>query len=95
MSPGVSVFSAYFPLRRPGCLIQAPVAVPRAIAPPRALWRSLPLRAPKLASTLWPVIAARARHASLRDLAGAYGVSHETIRAILRRVAAARGHCAC
>jgi hypothetical protein len=30
-----------------------------------------------------------ARHESLRDLALAYGVSHETIRAIVRRVGAA------
>ncbi|MGN6758977.1 MAG: hypothetical protein ACTHMJ_21610 [Thermomicrobiales bacterium] len=37
---------------------------------------------------MWPTIAARAQHESLRDLAAAYGVSHETIRAIVRRVAA-------
>ena len=41
---------------------------------------------PKLEPTLWPGIAGRARHESLRDLAAAYGVSHETIRAILRRI---------
>ncbi len=36
-----------------------------------------------------PEVAARARHESLRDLALAYGVSHETIRAVVKRVAAA------
>jgi hypothetical protein len=43
-------------------------------------------RQPQLSPELWPEIAARARHESLRDLAAAYGVSHETIRAIVRRV---------
>jgi len=38
---------------------------------------------------LWPVIAARARHESLRDLAIAYDVSYETIRTIARRANAA------
>ncbi len=36
---------------------------------------------------LWPEIAERARHESLRGLAAAYGVSHETIRTIRRREA--------
>ena len=45
---------------------------------------------PHLPRDLWPAIAERARHASLRDLAVEYGVSHETIRAIVRRVAAPR-----
>jgi hypothetical protein len=30
-------------------------------------------------------IAARARYESLRDLAACYGVSHETVRTIVRR----------
>ena len=36
----------------------------------------------------WPEIAERAAHTSLRDLADEYGVSHETIRAILKRTVA-------
>ena len=36
---------------------------------------------------LWPEIVERARHESLRSLATEYGVSHETIRTIGRRVA--------
>jgi hypothetical protein len=36
----------------------------------------------------WPIIAERVRYESLRDLACAYDVSHETIRAIGRRVGA-------
>jgi predicted DNA binding protein len=39
---------------------------------------------------LWPEIAERARYASLRDLAIEYGVSHETIRAVVRRATRAR-----
>jgi hypothetical protein len=42
-------------------------------------------RRPRLAPTCWPEIAGRAEHESLRELAVAYGVSHETIRAIVRR----------
>jgi hypothetical protein len=34
---------------------------------------------------LWPKIANRARHESLRDVAGDYGVSHERIPAAVRR----------
>ncbi len=34
----------------------------------------------------WPEIAERARHESLRALAAEYGVSHETIRTISKRV---------
>ena len=40
---------------------------------------------PRLDRSLWPVIAERARRESLRDLAAEYGVSHETIRAVVRR----------
>jgi hypothetical protein len=39
---------------------------------------------------LYPAIAERARHESLRHLAVAYGVSHETIRAIVRRATRAQ-----
>ena len=90
-SPGVFVSLAYFPVSRPErpAPAPAPVAVPHAVAPARVSRKSLPQHAPKLGPTLWPVIAARARHESLRDLACAYGVSHETIRAIVRRAAAA------
>ena len=42
-----------------------------------------------LDSALGPLIADRARYESLRDLAAAYGVSYETIRAIVRRAHAA------
>jgi len=42
-----------------------------------------------LDATLWPRIANRARHESLRDLAIAYSVSYETIRTVVRRVNAA------
>ncbi len=48
-----------------------------------------PQQRPRLQSALWPVIAARARHESLRDLAIAYDVSYETIRTIARRANAA------
>ncbi|HEU5329976.1 MAG TPA: helix-turn-helix domain-containing protein, partial [Thermomicrobiales bacterium] len=40
---------------------------------------------PRLAPACWPEIAARAENESLRDLAAAYGVSHETIQAVVRR----------
>jgi hypothetical protein len=38
-----------------------------------------------LPQQLNPSIAERARHESLRDLAAEYGVSHETIRGVVRR----------
>ena len=41
---------------------------------------------PHLDPALWPAIAERTRHESLRTLAAEYGVSHEAIRAIARRV---------
>jgi len=49
----------------------------------------LPQHRPQLPPACWPEVAARARHESLRDLALAYGVSHETIRAVVKRVRAA------
>ncbi len=71
----VASFPAYFP-----------IASPDQASPPLK-----PLTRPKqqcarLDSALWPTIAARAEHESLRDLAAEYGVSHETIRAVVRRV---------
>ena len=42
---------------------------------------------PQIDPARWPEIAERARHQSLRALAVAYGVSHETIRTIVRRLA--------
>ena len=42
---------------------------------------------PQIDPVLWPEIAERTRHESLRALAATYGVSHETIRVIVRRVA--------
>jgi cytochrome oxidase assembly protein ShyY1 len=83
------VFSAYFPVSHPERPTPAPVAVTSVAAPPPALRRSLPQHAPRIDPVNWPTIAERARHESLRDLACAYGVSHETIRAIVRRVDAA------
>ena len=46
-----------------------------------------PQQLPQIDPALWPEIAERARYESLRDLAAKYGVSHETIRAVVRRVA--------
>jgi hypothetical protein len=37
----------------------------------------------RVGAALWPDIRARAQHESLRALAAAYGVSHETIRRII------------
>jgi hypothetical protein len=45
---------------------------------------------PRIHPVDWPGIAERARYESLRDLAAEHGVSHETIRAIVGRVAAAQ-----
>ena len=42
---------------------------------------------PLVDPAVWPEIAERARYTSLRDLAAEYGVSHETIRTIVRRLA--------
>ncbi len=46
---------------------------------------------PHLDPALWPEIAERARRDSLRTLAVEYGVSHEAIRAIVRREASKSG----
>ena len=58
-----------------------------AVAIPAILVRP-PQQQPQVDSAFWPEIAERARYASLRDLAAEYGVSHETIRGIVGRVAA-------
>ena len=47
--------------------------------------RTPPQKRSQLDPALWAEIAERARYESLRDLAIAYGVSHETIRAVVRR----------
>ncbi len=44
-----------------------------------------PQHRPRRARDYWPEIAARARYESLRELAAECGVSHETIRAVVRR----------
>ena len=64
----------------------SPVSAPEL--PAQAAMRPKQQR-PRLDCSLWPVIAERARHESLRDLAAEYGVSHETIRAVVRRAAGA------
>ena len=46
-----------------------------------------PQQQPHLPPACWPEIAERARYASLRGLTVESGVSHGTIRAIVRRVA--------
>jgi hypothetical protein len=43
---------------------------------------------PRIHPADWPEIAERAQFESLRDLAAEYSVSHETVRAIVKRVAA-------
>jgi hypothetical protein len=68
-----TLFPAYYPL-------PAPPALPANLPPVRQ-------QRPRLAPDCWPEIAARAEHESLRDLAVVYGVSHETVRAVVRRVA--------
>ncbi len=50
-----------------------------------------PQQQPCIDPAHWAAIAARAEHESLRDLAVAYGVSYETIRAIVRRIAGGEG----
>ena len=85
-SPGVVVFPAYFPLHSHP---HPWAALPPIVGSPRAPRRALPQHTPRIDRSSWLVIAERARHESLRDLALAYGVSHETIRAIVRRVDAA------
>jgi hypothetical protein len=70
---GRPAFPAYFPVD-----VLAPPAPARPT--PKQPWR-------RLDRALWPEIAARAEHESLRELAAVYGVSHETIRAVVLRVA--------
>ena len=59
--------------------------VPSAPSPAAAL--PPPQQRPRLSRSAYPTIAERSRYESLRDLAAEYGVSHETIRAIVRRAA--------
>ena len=72
---GDALCPAYYPVS------VLPVAAPEPI--PRQ-------QRPHLPHAVWSQIAGRAPSASLRDLAAKYGVSHETSRAIVRRVAAQR-----
>jgi hypothetical protein len=44
-------------------------------------------RQPRLSPDRWPLVAADARLLGLRQAARQHGVSHETVRQILRRVA--------
>ena len=75
LDTGGRSFPAYYPIRRyrggKGHEQNEPTTAPR----------------PRLSPELWPEIAARAADESLRRLAAAYGVSHETIRTIVRRMA--------
>jgi hypothetical protein len=41
-------------------------------------------RRPRHDRPSWPAISERAKYESLRDLAAEYGVSHETIRTVVR-----------
>ncbi len=69
-----ALFPAYYPL-------PAPRDESAALLPAR--------QRPRRAPACWPEIAARAEQESLRDRAMTYGVNHEIIRAIVRRMAAA------
>ena len=75
-TPDTSIFPARFP-------VPAPPVVVEPTPPPLQ-------RRPRLAPALHRVIAERARHESLRDLAVAFEVSHETIRTIVRRTGLGR-----
>ena len=79
------MFPAYFPLTCPDPLACEPVTDPRG-GESRRMRRRLRQHTPRIDPADWPTIAERARHDRLRDRAGAYGVSHETIRAIVRQV---------
>ena len=73
--PLAGLFPAYYP-------VPALPAAPKPQPPPRQ-------KRPQLPRSLWPEIAKRAQHESLRELAAQYGVSHETNRAVVRRAVAA------
>ena len=68
----MSAFPSHYP-------VPAPPAEPEPTPPPRQ-------QRPRLSPALWPAIAERAHHESLRVLAAEYAVSHETIRAVVRRM---------
>jgi hypothetical protein len=84
MSPGAIVFPVYFPLPQPETFI--PILTPRSRHATTRLVskRRPPQQTSKIDPAQWPHIAERARFESLRDLAVAFGVSHETIRKIVR-----------
>src|SRR5205823_7660113 len=73
-TPATAVFPAHYPLFAvlPPAMRQARPATPKQ-------------QRPRIHPADWPRIAERARYESLRDLAAEYGVSHETIRAVVRR----------
>lgn len=64
-----------------------PPAVYFPVGSPVAL-RQPPQHRPRVDPALWPEVAERAGRESLRARASEYGVSHETIRTIVRRMAA-------
>ncbi len=84
-SPGVSVFPQYFRLMPPDDHAPATTPMQQRVKQQRTMVARLPQHRPKIGPTLWPTIAERARSESLRDLAVEYGVSHETIRSIVKR----------
>ena len=74
--PPTALFPAYFPLPASPAVLK-PSPTPRQ-------------KHPSIDPAEWPTIAERARHERLRELAAEYGVSHETIRTIVRREALQR-----
>jgi hypothetical protein len=77
---GAPTFPTYFPIVPGAPTIQsaAPHHRPQQRGP-----SSGPQHTPRIAPEHWPEVAERAKAASLRDLAVAYDVSHETIRKIV------------
>jgi len=66
-----------------------PPLMPPLGASKRAQAARRPRNTPKPGPASWQAIAERSRHESPRDLAGAYGVSYETLRTVSRRANAA------
>ncbi len=85
MSPGVIAFPQYFNLPCADYPTSDPLPKPGPAVPPPPKKRLLPQRTPRIDPAIWPIIAARARFESLRDLAIVYSVSHEAIRVIVKR----------
>ncbi len=72
-TPAATVFPSRFPVPAPPTRSSTTPPVPQQ-------------HRPRLAPERWSEIAERAQYESLRDLAAEYGVSHETIRAVVQRV---------